>query len=497
MKRLALPLFVSIVHNSRKLARHEVLAGIVAGSLPIVVRLALLPLAPIPIPAVHDEFSYLLAADTFSHGRLTNPTHPFWQHFESFHILQQPSYMSMYPPAQAVFLALGEVFLGHPWFGLCVVFVLLGMAATWALRAWLPLAWALPGALLVGAEFGITDYWINSYWGGVTTALGGFLVVGSAGCLLNRPNGARVRNAFLLGLGILILANTRPWEGLVFCTGVIVFAGARLSVRRRWQDAALLRRWLAVVFLVLTVGGVLMAYYCWRVTGNALGLPYLLNRRTYAIAPLFFWQKPGPVPRYNHDVMRHFYLDWEPSFQAKYRSFRRGTFTFRLQLLERAAISNVPSPVATSPAGPPEMILPARVGFFLLFLLVLWTGWRGKNTRWLVFLTGFFFVGICCQNYCFFHYVAPLVGALTLLKVTAVRRWSLASRWSGGAKGVGALYLLVLLLLVWNSSRLIASVPKSDAFALRREGLKQCLQRIPGRHVVIVRYSSEHPIDQE
>ena len=52
----------------------------------IVARLLAIPFLHIPVPGIHDEFSYLLMGDTFAHGRLANPTHPMWVSFETFHV---------------------------------------------------------------------------------------------------------------------------------------------------------------------------------------------------------------------------------------------------------------------------------------------------------------------------------------------------------------------------------------------------------------------------
>ena len=196
-------------------ARRRVVAIVFCGMLPMAVRALLLPALPIVPPSVHDEFSELLLSDTLASGRLTNPTHPLWQHFETIHVIQRPTYNSMYQPAFGAFLALGQKAAGNPWLGVWLTAGLMCAGVCWMLQGWLPPVWALTGGLLAVFTIGVPGYWMNSYIGGSVPALGGALAMGAVGRLTRSPSARKPVpwHALALGVGFALLLGSRPFEG--------------------------------------------------------------------------------------------------------------------------------------------------------------------------------------------------------------------------------------------------------------------------------------------
>src|SRR5579864_9433406 len=117
---------------ARKLAKKTGWCMLILAVAPVALRLALLPHHPVPSPDIYDEFGHLLVADTLRHFRLANPPHPLPQFFETFFVLQQPTYTSIYPVGQGLVLALGNTIFGNPWAG-----VVLSVAAFCSLCYWM------------------------------------------------------------------------------------------------------------------------------------------------------------------------------------------------------------------------------------------------------------------------------------------------------------------------------------------------------------------------
>ncbi len=283
--------------------RQELMACGLVLFLTLGIRALLLPVFPPPDPAAHDEFSYLLAADTFASGRLANPPHPFWQHFETFHELMQPVYASKYPPLQGLVLALGQKVFGQPWAGVYLSAGLMCAAVCWMLQGWISPNLALLGALLFMLRIGIFSAWMNSYWGGAVAAIGGSLALGAMARIAFR---GQTVHLITLALGFAILMNSRPWEGAVLA--VAILAALAWHLRGKWKQLPLGTAAVSLAILLASFGTV--AYVDYRITGNALVMPHALYDQQYIVAPLFAFQSLNPTPLYHNAVLRGAFTGW-------------------------------------------------------------------------------------------------------------------------------------------------------------------------------------------
>jgi hypothetical protein len=453
-----------------------------AALLPVVLRLVLLPVLPAPRAGIHDEFSNLLAADTFLHGRLANPAPPFPEFFQTFHVLVEPVYASVYFPGTAAFLAAGRALFGCPWAGVVVSVALMCAAVALAFESLLPPRWALAGGLSFALLYGVESYWMNSFWGGAVPALGGALVLGGAARLaVPRTRAATFALAGIAcGVGAGILLLSRPFEGfwMVVGAGVAVVWATERSARRAVRDAPL-RSLVAAAIAFLPFAGFLLLYDL-RVTGNAFVPPQLLNFRTGYVAPIFAWQDPRPAPEYPDPVLARFYLDWRTS-EASVR--------------------------LSGDARDPVRILWAWFRGFKVFgaaalaALLLAFRARSRRSRFLLVVLAIVAAGLSIERIQQLHYLAPAIAllfAVTLqgLRVAATHP-ALPRRF---ARALPALVLIAAsvglvrnVVVAARRTRLESGRTLGD----RRAAVLAQLSAEPGRQLVFVRYGPDHVVHDE
>ncbi len=475
-----------------RLARRRTLAIFVVAALALALRVALLPNLPVPQPGIHDEFTYLLMSDTFAHGRLANPTPPMWIYFETFHIILKPTYVGLFYPAQGFVLALGQV-IGHPYVGVWLCSGVMCAAICWMLQGWLPPGWALLGGLLAVMRLGTFSYWANSYCLGALAAIGGALVLGA---LPRIKRCQRVKYSLLMGLGLAILANTRPYEGLFFSVpvGVALFVwmlGAKGPPLRR----SLLRTVLPIG-LLLTAVAAGMGYYFWRTTGNPFLPPYMVWMKTYLAVPGFPWEPLNLTHHYNNLVMAHFFQhDWPLYLYYQARNHPLVALGDKASAFWRFFLG-------------PALALP----FVLALIINPWQFLRkavkGKM-GFLLMVCGATMIGNALPIQFSPHYAAPMTAAIYALLLQAMRYLRLRT-WRGKRAGlalVRAVPVICVLMFVVRSFAPQLHIPtpvfwhytwESEHFQnLDLANAKAQLEALPGKQLVIVRYNRYHLTSNE
>jgi hypothetical protein len=439
----------------------------------ILMRVSLLWIYPVRPPGTHDEFSYLLAADTFTHGRLANPPHPMWIFFDTFHVLQHPTYASMYPPGQGAVLALGA-FLGHPWIGVLLTMSIMFGVLLWMLQGWFPPQWAFLGAVLPLLRFGTFSYWMNGYWGGELPAIGGALVLGALPRVLRWQ---RPRDAILLGLGAAILSNTRPLEGLVLFAPVILVLSIWIFNHRSPSWRVTLPKVIIPLGSVLLFTVAFILYYNWRVTQNPFLFPHTLDDRLHLTVSNYVWEQQKPPLQYFNHQFDVFYNHWARNQYARsWESFRHiswGKAVFFQEFYVGAAL-----------------IFP--------FVTLPWV-LRDRRIRLLLIFFSVCCVGLLAVTWFNPHYAAPCVAALFAIVVQMLRH---LRQWKhrGRPVGIGLTRVVVLLTLAaipYYSYQVVENPRTFIAFGWGqtnwdRARIAEQLDSIPGKHLVLVRYLPTH-----
>jgi hypothetical protein len=313
------------------------------------------------------------------------------------------------------------------------------------------------------------------------------------GALPRLTKNARLRYALLLAAGVILLALTRPYEGLLLCLPVAAVLGYRaIYGKYRLSPFALAK--IAFVPLSLIVAALVwLGYYDYRAFGNPLTLPYSVNRATYAMAPYFIWQSQRPEPTYRHEEMKSLYYESEMKDFAAIHSIR----SFVPKTIQKGWLAL--EFFAAYALLPPLIMLPR------LF--------RDRRLRFLVICVLILAAGIVIMVYLIPHYLAPFTAAFYAIGLQCMRHLRL---WTpeGKPAGMAMVRLTVTVCFVlaavrvfsvplrvtgpeWPAGNWVLMWSGPEHFGTERAQIETNLERLPGKQLVIVRYTHQRqPLDQ-
>ena len=453
--------------------------------LPVLLRLALLRHHPAPTPNTADDFSYLLLGDTLAHFHLANATHPMHRFFEAMFVSAAAQLQFYFSAGAGNCASRRRSHFPEHWAGVLLSIGLLCALTYWMLRAWVTPFWAFVGALLAVCEFGPLSSWTNTYWGGAVSAIAGCLTFGA---MVRLRQGARWRDAVLLGLGLGVEVLTRPFEATLLALCVLLYFASMLRSRADWRRIAALS---AIVIAAMTPALALTLAHNHAVSGSWITLPYSVSQEQYGVPATFVFQ-PNPEP--HRDLTREQDLD----YHAQRAVHGNGPETLR-SYLDRLAYR----------------LRYYRFFFYApLFLALPAFLWALKEARyrWVAGWILIFSLGTNFYPYFYPHYIAALTCLFLLVSVVGLERLSrlrIRGTAAGREMARAILFLSAAQFVFWYSvhffsdPRLVAALGRYETWDYINYGdldgriaVAQQLTRAPGKQLVFVRYSPQHLFEE-
>jgi hypothetical protein len=326
--------------------------------------------------------------------------------------------------------------------------------------AFLPSRWALGAALGSVIWLCAASYWGYSYWGGCLPAAAAALVFGATWRLVRPRSQAEAGVGALLGLGLVGLALTRPFDGLLaaLAAGAVLLAAIWRRPHRGWVPAV------GGTAGILALGFGWLLLYDRAVTGDPLLMPYVLYERTSAAAPFFVWQSPRSIPANEDPVLANF----DRLYETQYRAQRTPSGWLRAAVasLRRAAI------------------------FFLgpaLWIAFVALPWRDSRVRFAVAAIALVSAGVLSLAFFMPHYEAPIAPLIALLVALGLRRLRGWRRRSGlGRRAVAGLTAASCAALVVNF--LALGEARREGWGRQRVDVAARLESETGRDLVFVEF---------
>jgi hypothetical protein len=292
-----------------------------------------------------------------------------------------------------------------------------------------------------------------------------------------------------MGLGLFLLANTRPFEGFVFSVPVAVVLLVWLFHKKRQDFSAALKQVILPLGLICTLGIFATMFYFYRVTGSPFRMPYQIHEAQYAVAPYFIWQSPHPIPAYQHEAFRSLYVDWEMGLHYQpTQTFPGlvGVWVLRLWWNWLFFLG-------------PILTLPLLVSVFAAPVGVRWSA-TSREFRFLVVLSLAFSCALAVEIFTIPHYAAPMacvLYAFIVMSLRSLRTWTWRGRPNGAflTRAVPAVCLLLFAIRIaavplhlrmppwWPPTWLGPAINVPFRYGVQSE-----LERMPGQHLVLVRY---------